>query len=220
MVTIRLKSQTGTVLIGLLVLVALLGLGLVGAAQWLRSVEQHEKERELIFVGHQFRNAIDSYRKSGGSANQYPRKLEDLLLDTRRPTVLRHLRRVYADPLTGKTVWGLVKAPDGGILGVFSLSTSEPMKRQGFASEDKDIEQAILLKQEKKINPSTVQLQTVESTNTLAMKPLAGMLQTSSVEDADQPLTPDPAGYSYRDWKFVVQPNVIGTSGGRNGGGG
>ena len=45
----------------------------------------------------------------------------------------RHLRRVYADPMTGKAEWGLIEAPGGGgIMGVHSLSQEKPIKSSGF----------------------------------------------------------------------------------------
>ena len=52
------------------------------------------------------------------------------------PDTRRYLRRLYADPLSGKTEWGIVKAPDGGILGVHSLSEEATFKRAGFKRRD------------------------------------------------------------------------------------
>jgi hypothetical protein len=52
-----------------------------------------------------------------------PARLEDLLQDPRYPSTRRHLRKLYADPITGQASWGLVQASDGsGIIGVHSLS--------------------------------------------------------------------------------------------------
>ncbi|MFY9316308.1 MAG: type II secretion system protein, partial [Burkholderiales bacterium] len=53
---------------------------------------------------------------------------EDLLEDKRYLTVQRYLRRVYADPITGKADWGLVPAPGGGIMGIHSTATSKPIR--------------------------------------------------------------------------------------------
>lgn len=44
----------------------------------------------------------------------------------------RHFSRLYRDPLTGSKRWGLVRAPDGRILGIHSLSTSPTLRRSGF----------------------------------------------------------------------------------------
>ena len=98
---------------------------------------QREKEQELLFVGHQFRLAIERYaRATSGSARRLPLRLEDLLLDERTPAKSRHLRRVYTDPMTGSAQWGLLRQADGQIIGVHSLSTDEPIKKAGFAVKD------------------------------------------------------------------------------------
>jgi hypothetical protein len=36
---------------------------------------------------------------------------------------------VFPDPITGTTRWGLVRLPDGGIVGVHSLSERAPLQR-------------------------------------------------------------------------------------------
>ena len=82
------------------------------------------------------------YLRSPGAARRYPRRLEDLLQDDRYPVVVRYLRRIYADPMTGSTRWGLIEAPGGGIMGVYSLSGAAPLKRAGFSHENKGFESA------------------------------------------------------------------------------
>ena len=49
---------------------------------------------------------------------------------------MRHLRRLYPDPITGKEEWGFVKSADGGFAGVYSLSEAAPLKSAGFAVRD------------------------------------------------------------------------------------
>lgn len=99
-----------------------------------RSV-QREKEAELLFIGRQFRNAIAAYYERSPGTQQYPASLEELVQDKRFPMVTRHLRRIYADPFTGKPEWGLVSSPDGRIMGVHSLSDREPIKQANFAQD-------------------------------------------------------------------------------------
>ncbi|MEW5893712.1 MAG: type II secretion system protein [Pseudomonadota bacterium] len=126
------RSQ-GFTLVAILFAVAIAGtaLALLGTV-WHTQVKR-EKEAELLFVGDQYRRAIASYYQRGpGGVKHYPRKLEDLLEDRRFPTRVRHLRRLYPDPITGKAEWGLVRAPDGGIRGVYSLSEDEPLKQSNF----------------------------------------------------------------------------------------
>jgi hypothetical protein len=67
---------------------------------------------------------------------RFPRSLEDLLKDKRHVSVKRYLRRIYRDPLTGASEWGLIAAPDGGIMGVHSLSEAAPLKTGGFLKRD------------------------------------------------------------------------------------
>lgn len=136
----RLRRRSGGfIYIGLLVLVAIFGLGSVGAARILASSERLERETELLFVGAQIRSAIASYYTSSPGTPRYPDTLEQLLQDPRFPVVRRHLRQIYTDPISGDSNWGLVKAPEGGIMGVYSLSTREPLKRTGFESPNQTL---------------------------------------------------------------------------------
>lgn len=88
------------------------------------------KERDLMWIGEQFRFALASYSavttEDGGRA---PRTLEDLLDDRRGQLRRQHLRRIYVDPMTGKAQWGLVKDASGGIVGVHSQSQAKPLPR-------------------------------------------------------------------------------------------
>ena len=49
--------------------------------------------------------------------------------DTRDSIPQHHLRRLYIDPMTGEAQWGLIRLPDGGIVGVHSLSARRPYPR-------------------------------------------------------------------------------------------
>lgn len=120
-----------------------MGAGLAATGTFWSHTAQREKERELLFVGHEFRDAIGSYyRHSPGITHAYPKSLDDLLEDKRFPVPQRHLRRIYADPMTGKAKWGLVEAPGGGIMGVRSLSEEAPIKTGNFAPADAAFEKA------------------------------------------------------------------------------
>ena len=55
-----------------------------------------------------------------------------LLEDTRGGGLRRHLRKLYADPVSGGRDWGLVRQADGSIIGVYSQSTDRPLRRDGF----------------------------------------------------------------------------------------
>jgi len=123
-----------------LFMVAILAGGLALIGEMWHTNAMREKEAELLFVGHEYRKAIERYYLLGPQ-RQYPRSLEDLLKDPRRPGAERYLRKLYPDPITGKE-WGLVKAPDGGIWGVHSLSEARPLKSSGFKVRDAGFEGA------------------------------------------------------------------------------
>ncbi|WP_029770751.1 type II secretion system protein [Pseudogulbenkiania sp. MAI-1] len=131
------QRQSGFTYLGVLLLVAMLGALLASTGEVWFTVQQRQKEQELLFIGHQFREAIRLYyERSPGGAKRYPRKLEDLLQDDRYPTTQRYLRKIYFDPLTGKQEWGLIKAPDEGIAGVYSLAPGTPLKVDNFDEKD------------------------------------------------------------------------------------
>ena len=126
------KRQTGFTLLGLLFLVAVLGVGLAALGTAWKTVKEREKEAELLFVGDQYRRALTSYYQLGpGADKHYPKKLKDLLRDPRFPNTVRHLRRLWPDPVTGGD-WALLRDAEGGIQGVHSPSTATPRKIAGF----------------------------------------------------------------------------------------
>jgi general secretion pathway protein G len=49
-----------------------------------------------------------------GANKMYPRQIEDLLKDPRQPGTMRHLRKLFPDPLTGKP-FVVIKGADGGV---------------------------------------------------------------------------------------------------------
>ena len=123
-------TQHGYTYIGLLVSVVILGMMLTIVARVWSTTEQREREAQLLWIGHAYRMAISSYFSMG---HQYPLTLELLLTDDRFPVPKHHLRQLYADPMTGKADWTLIKNPSGqGIMGVASSSKAAPIKRKGF----------------------------------------------------------------------------------------
>ncbi|MDH4095775.1 MAG: type II secretion system protein [Betaproteobacteria bacterium] len=111
-------------------IVALLGSGLAAYGELASHAQQREREAELKWIGGQFREAIGLYyQRTPGSVKRYPQRLEDLLQDRRFLNAQRYLRRVYRDPMTGTTEWGLVQAPEGGIAGVYSLSEARSISQ-------------------------------------------------------------------------------------------
>ena len=120
----------------LLVLAAVLALVSAGTVSVGHAVSHAHAEKELLAIGAEFRAALQSY---GGSASfmpggqwQRPAQLQELMRDPHVPGVRRHLRRIYADPLSGRADWGVVRGPDGRIAGIYSLAPGVPVKRAGF----------------------------------------------------------------------------------------
>jgi type II secretory pathway pseudopilin PulG len=135
------RQQHGFTYLGVLIAIALIGLALGLAGEVWHVAVKREKEKQLLFIGHQFRQAIQLYYyASPGAVKQYPASLDDLLKDPRYPAIRRYLRRIYADPMTGKAEWGLVKGPGNGIMGVYSLSEKEPIKQGNFLLQDAEFE--------------------------------------------------------------------------------
>jgi len=125
----------GFTYIGLLIAVVVLGLALSAVGTVWRTQGQREREQELLFIGRDFRNAIASYYNAAAAgAHQYPQEIDDLLEDKRGPEPRHHLRRYYADPMTGAQDWTIVRVAALGITGIASSAKGEPIKKAGFES--------------------------------------------------------------------------------------
>jgi type II secretory pathway pseudopilin PulG len=125
--------QQGIVLIGVMVLLALAALAAVQYSQRRVHERQREAEEELLYIGEQYRLAIESYwRNSPGRTRVLPTRLEDLVQDPRFPQPRRHIRKLYADPLDPGSAWGLVKQGNA-LVGVFSQAEGMPFRTTGFA---------------------------------------------------------------------------------------
>ena len=132
--------SAGFTYIGLLIAVVILGLGLSAVGTVWRTQAQRERERELLFIGHEFETAIASYYNAGGGVMRgFPLEITDLLDDHRAAEPRHHLRRLYADPMTGKPDWTLLRRDSfgnvgsAGISGIASSSRNVPIKTAGFA---------------------------------------------------------------------------------------
>lgn len=128
------KRERGFTYLGLLILVAIIGIASAATLQMGSILQRRAAEEELLEIGAEFRNALISYANATPvGQKRAPSSLQDLLKDPRYPNPRRHLRKLYADPLTGKEEWGLIEALDGsGIVGVYSLSEARPIKVGNF----------------------------------------------------------------------------------------
>lgn len=121
-------GERGFAFVVVLVVLALsmLGLSMAGPL-WSQQVKR-ERERELVRIGGLYAQAIARYRAlSPGSAKQYPQHLDELLMDGRFVGTVRHLRRLYPDPLTRGQPWVPLRDAQGRIIGVHSSSLDQPV---------------------------------------------------------------------------------------------
>jgi type II secretory pathway pseudopilin PulG len=148
------KNQQGMTLLVVLFMLVVLGLAMGMTGMVWKTVAQRDREKQLLWVGNQYRLAIESYYSTAhaGARGSYPAKLEDLLRDPRSLGIVRHIRRLYKDPMTGRDfkviraggeVAGVkVGTATGGIMGVVSTCKEEPFKKGGFPEGYKDFENA------------------------------------------------------------------------------
>jgi type II secretory pathway pseudopilin PulG len=128
-------GQGGFGFMQVLLVLAGLGILLASTGQVWRTTAQRDKEAQLLFVGQQFRQALASYRdRSRPNTPNAPATLQELLEDKRFSPPMRHLRRLWRDPLTNHTDWALLKVGDR-IVGVHSRSSKQPL-RTAFEPQD------------------------------------------------------------------------------------
>ena len=135
--------QHGFAYIGLLIAVAIIAATATASLGAGTALQQREKEAELLAIGLEYRRALQSYAEATPAGMPTtPRELTELLKDPRSTGVRRHLRRIYPDPLTGNSHWGIVRGPDGRIVGVHSLSNTPTLRNSGFPPGLESFEQA------------------------------------------------------------------------------
>ncbi len=136
------STERGFTYLGALFLIVLMGAALAGVGELWSIASHRAKERELLWVGTQYAQALRRYYQNSPGVASYPLQLEELLEDRRHPTVHRHLRRLYPDPLTGSTDWGLIRGFENRIVGVYSRSERTPMKTARFPAQWEEFEGA------------------------------------------------------------------------------
>jgi type II secretory pathway pseudopilin PulG len=135
------RGARGLVLLAVLIFLALAALATGLAAEVWATTRQRDRETELLFVGDQYRRAIESYwRATPGRAKTLPPSLAVLVQDDRFPVPVHHLRRVYADPITGEDL--VLIRQGGAIAGVQSPSRAAPLKVAGFPARYRQFEGA------------------------------------------------------------------------------
>lgn len=128
------RRDVGFTYLGLIILVAMLGLVASATLKMGVLLQRNAAEQELLYIGAQFSDALASYAAATppGQPRQPP-SLKELLKDPRFPNARRHLRKLFVDPVTGKATWGIMYlAGETGVTGVYSLSQAKPIKVANF----------------------------------------------------------------------------------------
>lgn len=113
--------------------IALIGLSTACAVQFGAHLGQRSAEAELLLMGEEMQTALQRYADATPSGlPRKPLSLQELVRDPRYPGVVRHLRRLLADPFTGQTDWVLIRDRWGRIDAVHSRSTLKTLKSTGF----------------------------------------------------------------------------------------
>jgi len=130
---VMIARQLGFSYLAVLFIVAVLAASLAATSELRETSAKREKERELAFIGHQYSQALTSYyHQSPGGFKELPKKIDDLLKDSRFVSTKRHLRKRFADPVTGGD-WGVVQDEGGRISAVYSMSGGAVLQTTVFA---------------------------------------------------------------------------------------
>ncbi len=92
------NSEKGYTLVAVIVAIGVMSILLAAAAPVWRHVMKREREKELLFRGNQYIEAIDRYYRKFG---RLPIQLEEL-------HKTKCIRRLYPDPMTKDGKWGLI----------------------------------------------------------------------------------------------------------------
>jgi len=125
--------QRGFTYVGLMIFLAVMALATTSTVEVESLISRRAQEERLLQIGNEFIAAIRAYGLgSPAGSPEYPADLAELAKDSRSPTIKRYIRKIYADPITGKAQWGVIRGPTGGIIGVYSLAPGVPIKRANF----------------------------------------------------------------------------------------
>lgn len=115
----RAARAAGFTYLALLFWLAISGVGLAALGQAWHLDTRRAREEELLFRAGEYARALGSYK---AWHRRYPSSLQQLVDDRQGTRVLRHLRQLYPDPITGSADWGLERNPAGQIQAIFSNS--------------------------------------------------------------------------------------------------
>ncbi|OEZ54890.1 type II secretion system protein [Duganella sp. HH105] len=135
-------KQQGFSYVVVMFLVAVLSIVTVRALENTLTAERRDKEAQLLLVGQAYADAIGAYYNGGnGTQKKWPQTPKDLLEYVQLNRTFRPLRKLYRDPITGSKVWGYVYNGTD-LVGVYSLSTLKPLKRDQFPANQASFKDA------------------------------------------------------------------------------
>ncbi len=138
----RARPAPGFTYLGLIILLAVMGLVAAAGIKMGTVMQRAAAEEELLEIGAQFSQALRSYAAATpkGQAAQPP-TLQELLKDPRFPNPRRHLRKIFIDPVTGSDRWGVTYlGGERGVVAVYSLSDKRPLKVANFDARFQNFE--------------------------------------------------------------------------------
>ena len=183
-----LGCEAGLTYLGVLILTAMLTISIAAAGILWHFAQQRQRESDLLFIGNQFRTAIGRYYLNQvGPQKEYPKRLEDLLRDPRHPGTVRYLRKLYADPITGSTDWGLLKTPDGSIIGVYSKSNRKPIKGKMLRPIDRHLERKSKYSEWKFVYLPGQALGNSPASQAVSQNPIGSLITSPDVQNTEQP---------------------------------
>lgn len=116
---VRHNSEGGYTLVALLLVMSLLAIWAVAAAENVKQQAQREREKEAMFRGEQVADAIRSYYRFRGSQGptSLPTSIEQLLEGIPRGTKKLQILRTEAaiDPLSSSGEWKLIGPTSSGV---------------------------------------------------------------------------------------------------------
>lgn len=135
MMPVRLRSESGFTYVAALFMVAIMGVLLGAVGQSVSVIMHREREKELIFRGLQYRDAIERWNKKG----PMPFKELKRLLNDPLNNPNGGLRKLYKDPITGED-FKVLEDKQFGVYGVVSKSSKEPYRQSNFPEALKSFE--------------------------------------------------------------------------------
>jgi type II secretory pathway pseudopilin PulG len=123
------RKHKGFTFVAALLAVALVVLASYGVIFVASTTAKRSKEQALLKVGQAYVDAIAAYYQSSpGTVKVLPQRVDDLLADPRFIQTRHHLRAAYADPIDPSVPLALIVDAQGGIRGVRSQSTGQPLQ--------------------------------------------------------------------------------------------